>query len=434
LQVWPATTTLYVNVYSGPDATDRPHARGTLHIDPIDFARQLTTMRVRHAANEEQRLQALSSFGELFAGRLWEHYGGTMTKGPTAGARALVRQKRSLQAPLPEVHYFGAGDGAELRLVRYQGGSKGPFICAPGFSNTSQVFAWDGIETSWVEFFTKEGYDIWLFDYRASPDLPASRTQFTLDDIARFDWPAAVAYVCRVTGAPSVQALGHCIGSATGFMSLLSGHLTGVRQFVASQVMPFVEVSALTKLKAAAHVARLLSALGVSEVTTQAGVDGTGRVIDELLRLYPMPREWQALGPVCRRIFAIYGPVMKPDQLNPDTRDALAWIFGYGNLTAFAQIRQFIRHGRLVDATGADTYLPHVERLEPSIVLMQGGDNALFLPRGSEETMMWIRARHGPSSCARLLFPDYAHLDCFIGRHAARDVYPAVLREVEKFN
>ena len=299
----------------------------------------------------------------------------------------MVREKRSLLAPSPEVHFFRTADGVDLRLVRYNGGRKGPFICAPGFSNTSQLFAWDGIETSWVEFFAREGYDLWLFDYRASPDLPASRTQFTLDDVALHDWPAAVAYVRQATGEESVQALGHCLASATGFMSLLSGALTGVRQFVGSQVMPFIEVSQTSTLKAVMHTDRLLSAIGVQEVTTHAGRSLEEGIIDDLLRLYPMPLEWQGLGPVCRRIYAIYGPVMKPDQLNRETREALDWIFGYGNLTSFAQIRQFIRHRKIVDANGRHTYLSNVERLKMPVVLMQGGDNALFLPKAQREPL-----------------------------------------------
>ena len=161
-----------------------------------------------------------------------------------------MRQKRPLDAPMPEVHFFETDDRVELRLVRYNGGGKGPLVCAPGFSNTSQVFAWDGIDTSWVEFFAGHGYDLWLLDYRASPDLPASRTQFTLDQVALHDWPAAIDYVQQQTGADSVQALGHCLGSATGFMALLAGRLKTVRQFVGSQVMPFVEVSDLARLKA----------------------------------------------------------------------------------------------------------------------------------------------------------------------------------------
>ena len=434
IDVWPATTTLYITVHEGLDETAPVRGRGILHITPADFARQLTTLQVRHAPDAVRRAKALGTFGRLFAGRLWEHFGGALATSPEAGERAVVREKRPLLAPAPEVHFFRTDDGVDLRLVRYNGGRKGPFICAPGFSNTSQMFAWDGVETSWVEFFAREGYDLWLFDYRASPDVPASRTQFTLDDVALHDWPAAVAYVRQATGAESVQALGHCLASATGFMSLLSGALTGVRQFVGSQVMPFIEVSQTSTLKAAMHTDQLLSAIGVQEVTTHAGRSSQERIIDDLLRLYPMPLEWQGLGPVCRRIYAIYGPVMKPDQLNRATREALDWIFGYGNLTSFAQMSQFIRHRRIVDASGRDAYLSNVERLKLPVVLMQGGDNALFLSKGSARTFEWMTEHHGPSSCTRLVFPGYAHLDCFIGRDAARDVFPAVLRELDKLN
>jgi cholesterol oxidase len=319
-------------------------------------------------------------------------------------------------------------------MVRYNGGCKGPLICAPGFSNTSQVFAWDGIETNWVEFLTGHGYDLWLLDYRASPDLPASRTQFTLDQVALHDWPSAVAYVQAATGVESVQALGHCLGSATGFMALLAGRLETVRQFVASQVMPFVTVSKLAHKKAGVRLDRLFAQLGVRGVDTDAGRTVVDKAVDRLLRLSPMPLEWQGLGPVCRRVYAIYGPVMNPAQINRDTRDALDWIFGYGNLTSFGQIRQFIRAGRLVDANGADVYLSNIARLQTHVVLLQGGENELFLPKGSAETQRWIREHHGADACSRLVIPDYAHLDCFIGRDAARDVFPQIVRELDRLN
>jgi cholesterol oxidase len=285
-----------------------------------------------------------------------------------------------------------------------------------------------------VVFFTGLGYDVWQFDYRASPDLPACRTQFTLDQVALHDWPAAVDRVLRTTGADSVQALGHCLGSATGFMSLLAGRLPGVRQFVASQVMPFVEVSRLAQLKARVKLDRVFARLGIEGVDTDAGRSIRDAAVDELIRFTPMPREWQTLGPVCRRIYAIYGPVMKLDHVNRDTRDALDWIFGYGNVTSFGQIRQFIRHKRLVDAGGADAYLPHVDRVRARIVLLQGGDNELFLPEGSAATLDWLRHHHREDACTRVLVPGYAHLDCFIGRDAAEDVFPLVLQQLDAAN
>jgi cholesterol oxidase len=178
----------------------------------------------------------------------------------------------------------------------------------------------------------------------------------------------------------------------------------------------------------------MFAGLGVQGVETDAGKTWSEKAIDELLRLSPMPREWQTLGPVCRRIHAIYGPVMNPDQINRDTRDALDWIFGYGNVTSFAQIRQFIRHGRIVNADGLDVYLPLVDRLRCRVVLLQGEANTLFLPAGSAATERWLRERHGPGACTRITVPAYAHLDCFIGRHAARDVFPLLLRELDSMN
>ena len=433
-EIWPSTTTLFVVLRAGHDEAAPVIGRGILRIKPADFARQLTTLTVRTAPDAITRARLLGEFGRLFAGRVWEHFGGALATNPTPGDRAVVRQKRPLDAPLPELHFFETDDRVELRLVRYNGGGKGPLLCAPGFSNTSQVFAWDGVDTNWVEFFTGNGYDLWLLDYRASPDLPACRTQFTLDQVALHDWPAAVEYVRRRTGAASVQAMGHCLGSATGFMALLAGRLPAVRQFVGSQVMPFIEVPDLARVKAGLRIDQMLVRAHIEGVDTHEGRTALGRAVDELLRLSPMPAEWQALGPVCRRIHAIYGPVMNPAQINRDTRDALDWIFGYANLTTFGQIGQFIRHGRLVDAGGSDVYLPHVARLQTRVVLMQGSENELFLPKGSAETERWIQEHHGRDACVRLVFPDYAHLDCFIGRDAARDVFPQVVRELDRTN
>ena len=47
-------------------------ATGILHILPRDFARQMTTFRVRPA----HRVDAIGRFGAVFAGQLWKVYGG----------------------------------------------------------------------------------------------------------------------------------------------------------------------------------------------------------------------------------------------------------------------------------------------------------------------------------------------------------------------
>jgi cholesterol oxidase len=77
--VWPETSTLYTRILAGhvpvPDGgsevTEGIVGSGILRIRPIDFAWQLTTMRVR-GPTWSGRFQAFESFGRLFFGELWQ--------------------------------------------------------------------------------------------------------------------------------------------------------------------------------------------------------------------------------------------------------------------------------------------------------------------------------------------------------------------------
>lgn len=76
--LWADTTTLYVTVHEGSDASGAVVGRGILKIQPKDFARQLTTLKVTHAGNVFKRLKAMADFGKFFAGALYETHLGSM--------------------------------------------------------------------------------------------------------------------------------------------------------------------------------------------------------------------------------------------------------------------------------------------------------------------------------------------------------------------
>ena len=130
--------------------------------------------------------------------------------------------------PKPEFHDVPTSDGTAIRLTHYAMGSKGPIVLAPGYGNAARAFALDTVELSYAQYLGQNGYDVWLLDYRASPDLESSFTQFTVDDIAMRDWPAAIAHVRKETGEETVQAMGHCVGGLSLFMAL-GGGMEGVR-------------------------------------------------------------------------------------------------------------------------------------------------------------------------------------------------------------
>lgn len=347
-------------------------------------------------------------------------------------SRAGSRVHRELRLPPAEVHEFPTDDGVTLRLTRYNGGGKGPIVCAPGFGTSIVAFTIDTVETNFPEFAVEHGYDVWLFDYRASPALPSAQTQFSVDEIAQKDWPAAVRQVRDVSGADDVQVVAHCVGSMSFLMAGLAG-LEGVRSAVCSCLALFPLSPPLNKARAQVHLATVVNRLGLKRMSTDFNADQfDDQVLDTLMRLYPTHERCD--NPVCRRIIFLYGDVFDHDRLNDATHWAVDEMFGTANTTTLRHMTKMMRKGQVVDRHGKNTYLPHVERLKMPIAFIHGAHNHLFVPEGTKRTFELLREANGDGLYRRHVFEDYAHMDCFIGEHAARDVYPTVVAELDEHN
>ncbi|HXW44853.1 MAG TPA: GMC oxidoreductase [Streptosporangiaceae bacterium] len=430
--MWHDTTTLYVSIKAGPDESGPVVATGILRIEPADFVRQLRTMQVLNATSELQRLEKLAQFGRYFGGVLYRTYGGVLSAPVRFDPHAPPRKTRQLRLCPPELHPFRTEDGVELLLTRYRGGGKGPVLVAHGLGVSSKIFTIDTIETTLAEYLFAAGFDVWLLDFRASIDLPASATQFTADDVARYDYPAAVATVLDRAGATSVQAMVHCFGSTTFTMAMLSG-LQGVRAAVCSQVSAHMVVPGLTRLKSGLHVPGLLERLGVTSMTALARTDEgwLDKLYDRALQLYPEQAGQDCDSAVCHRITFIYSLLYRHEQLDPATHDALHEMFGVANMTALDQLAEMVRAGHVVTAAGEDAYLPHLDRMAIPITFVHGAENDCFLPESTAITFDALRLANPGVPYARHVIPGYGHIDCMFGRDASHDVYPLIRKHLE---
>jgi cholesterol oxidase len=453
---WSDTTTLYVTITDldagGRRAPGDPApiaAAGVMRLTPVDFARQLTTMTVTGVDGWAERARWLGRFSARFLRSLAAVYPPPLDdvgRFPAHPARPIPLNgdgTRRLRLPAPEPRWCGAdgawhegndvGDDAWLRLTRYEGGRRGPVLLAPGFGMSASSFIGGTVQTNIAEHLVAKGYDVWLFDYRAGIDLHSSRTEFTLDDIATVDWPTAVAEVLRETGASSVQAVGHCVGSASLMMALAAG-LNDVRSAVCMQFTLHPVTSYLNQTKAALGLGSLLGAIGVDRVEPLTGRSLGKTLLDLGLRALPMPSDERCGKAVCRWINAIYGCTHSHDQLDDATHEQLDNLFGVGNLRALDHMAVMMKRRRAVAADGADAYLSHPERLRLPILLVQGQRNYIFRPVGSLRTLRWLEESNDPSLYRRVVLPGYAHLDALIGRDAATDVFPVVSGHLDSFN
>jgi len=329
----------------------------------------------------------------------------------------------------PEVHPVPTSDGTEVRLTRYHAGDRGPVVLAPGYGNAARAFAITTVETNFVEYLGERGYDVWLFDYRASPDLPSSRGQFTVDDIAQRDYPAAIDAVRRIAGADSVQMMAHCVGSMSLVMALAAG-MEGVRSAICSQLALHPVPTRTNRVRAGMRLASVLKAAGIDGLTTDYERTLPDRMLDGVMRAVPSKHHCES--PVCRRISFIYGDVYDHAHLGPGTHEAISDIFGITNMTFFEHISLMIRKGHVVASDGSEAYLAHLDRLALPITFLHGEHNRMFLPQSTERSYRLLCEANGPALYERRVIDGYAHLDCWLGRHAEQDVFPIALDALEK--
>lgn len=434
LNIWHDTSTLFVTVYAGHDTTGDMIGSGVMHIEPLDFLKQMTTMKVSNAVNEIQRLDAVARFGKYFAGVLWESYGNVLAKDTYFDPDAPPRKKRALNVGAPQVHYFKTKDEVELRLTRYQGGVKGPVMLVHGAGVGSTIFSTDTIPTNLLEYLYNHGYDVWLLDFRVSILLESSSRQSNGDQIARYDFPAAIAHIQQATRARDVQCVVHCYGATTFFMSMLAG-LQGVRSVVCSQVATDLVVPGATALKTGLHLPSVLDALGIKSLT--AATDRHGNWME---KLYDKALDGYALleaqghcdNPVCHRITFMYAPLYRHDTLSELLHDNLHELFGVASISMFEHLARMCREGSLVDVEGNDVYMPHLNRLGMPICFISGADNQCYLPDSTERTYQRLCEEFGAANYSRHVVAGYGHIDCIFGKNAVVDVYPIILDHLEK--
>jgi cholesterol oxidase len=70
--VWAATSTLYVLVHRGTDASGEVVGVGVVHNHLMDFLHQLTTFRALGTTDDLAKAAAIEDFGKVFLGTLWK--------------------------------------------------------------------------------------------------------------------------------------------------------------------------------------------------------------------------------------------------------------------------------------------------------------------------------------------------------------------------
>ncbi|MFH8249873.1 alpha/beta fold hydrolase [Microbacterium sp. B2969] len=340
------------------------------------------------------------------------------------------------RAQVDEHHFLKADDGVALTLIHVRGAAaptKPPVLLVHGAGMRAESFRPPAIR-SLVDALLEDGWDVWLFNWRGSTDLDA--VPWTLDDVARYDHPAAVRYIVAQTGATSIKAIAHCQGSTSLSMAVVAGLVPEIDTVVSNGVSLHPVVPRFSKVKL--HALRPLFQSGQPYVDVAWG-DGPEKGVHLVTR--SMVRLWhvECSNPACNMAsFALgsgHPAIWRHRNLDRETHAWLATEFGKIPLALYAQIAKSERAGQLVAFQPTEgmpvRYASAAPQSTARFALFTGSENHAFLPQSQQATHAYLE-KHQPGRHTVHVIPDYGHADVFVGHRAHLDVFPSMLEELNR--
>jgi len=331
--------------------------------------------------------------------------------------------RRELASPPLERIDFAAGDGSALCLHHTSGGNRGPVLMTPGTAMTALTYCLDTVPQNIVEFLVEQGFDIWLFDWRTSPLLDAHKRPYTFDDVARYDWPAAIQQVKRRTGKEQISVLAHCLSSPCLLLSLLRGYTqpTAIRALVASQVALHLKLNTVGTVKINMYLDKLLPG---GNMMHQQPAELSGQISDLAVSMvsWVLPRTFSCNNRACYRHATTFGELILHERINEATHALMGEIVPECLGAFLKDVAVWVRHGSVLSSED----VRHLDQVRLPIHFISGGENRMFVPEATEETFRLLCDANGESYYKRTVFEGFGHLDCYFGNGASQIIWPNI--------
>lgn len=333
---------------------------------------------------------------------------------------------------------YTAGDGLDLNLINIKNPDnvgKGPVILVHGAGVRANIFR-APVAVDIVDALIEQGYDLWLENWRASIDFQPRL--WTLDQAAVYDHPFAVKKIIELTGVEQLKAVIHCQGSTSFTMSAIAGLLPQVTTIVSNAVSlhPVVPPWSKFKLTYMLPLVRLIT----DYLNPQWGI-AAPTVAAKLINTLVKMTHHECDNPVCKHVSFTYGSgfpaLWRHENLNDETHLWLNREFAAVPLCFFKQITQCIKIGHLISLENIEPlpsdFTDYVPKTSARFAFLAGEKNLCFLAQSQKLSYEYFSSIT-PDFHTLHLFPDYGHLDVFMGKNAVKDTFPVIIEELNKGN
>lgn len=459
LETWKDTSTLFTQIFSGhvsaaQEASAPLVASGVLHIIFWEFLQQLTTFEAKGGTKLQQGA-AIAKFGQAFLGNLLDVYAPHFR---TVQAAAETRGHTIPQFTLAGVphakattHPITTGDGLGLSLLRFQQ-QEAPepddvVMLLHGLTTSTDMFIMPE-HKNLVTYLHEHGYtDVWSFDWRGSMRHPYNTTpnNYSVDDIALFDVPAAVAEIRRHIGPKRrLHVICHCVGSLGFMMSLYGKAVTGISSVVSNSISLVCRMPAWSSLKLSlfpfvwSYLLRWPT-LNPNFATLPGPGIAQGKLFAKAVSLF----HGECDVPACHMCSMMWGagkPAMwQHENLADVTHRRTGDLFGAISASYFWHIRLIRQRGVAVKKDLTDpkyaalpnSYLDWASEIKTPTLFLSGEHNKVFADSNVAAHELLNKVSPGNGNELRVV-KGYGHQDVFMGKDNDRDVFPHIVEFLRK--
>ncbi|MER5398233.1 alpha/beta fold hydrolase [Streptomyces sp. NPDC002599] len=332
---------------------------------------------------------------------------------------------------------FHAGDGVRLGLTRVGGGERDrpAVLLLHGHTASADMFLLPETRNL-VDVLLDDGYEPWLLDWRGSRRLPYNETgqRYTYDDVALHDIPDAVARIRERIGDRPLFVVAHCIGSLALSLSMTAGLVPGLAGVVSQGVFLTPKLAGRTSLRMT--VAGELLRNRIDHIPVDFRKVGLRSRYTPLFAL--ASRGAVCPDPTCQILHnSAWGSgasLFLHENLSETTHDRLAELLGPAPLWILPHLRRIELARSVVRWHDTDhryralppNALDAAARIDTPVLLLAGSENGLWLD--SQKLCYEVLAHRRPElDVSYTEIPGYGHLDTFLGRGAALDVFGHIL-------
>jgi cholesterol oxidase len=337
-------------------------------------------------------------------------------------------------------HYFSTGDKLGLSMVRFRRAPGDDVaLIVHGLTTSTDMFVMPE-HYNLVSYLLDQGFgEVWCLDYRMSNRHPynLTRHRWTLDDIALYDHPAAVATIRGAVGEQArIHVVAHCLGAASFAMSVFGGAVSGVASLVANSVALTPRVPGWSRLKLSLAPFFVEYVLGLPYLNPNWSEEPgwtKGKLLAKLVSL--KHRECDV--PACHMLSMMWGSghpaLYRHENLDEVTHRRGGDLYGPTSVHYYRHMRRMLAAGRAVkyDPGEAkhralpDDYLAGAADVTTPMLMTTGADNYVFAD--SNIACHAALEQVAPGRHELAVYPGYGHQDVFMGKNVATDIFPSMV-------